>query len=107
VFYPNEHLYRVEVIDTAGNALTTIGGYGNAENRGPDSPIIDAKTGKVRPRLAEEKDLKSPFAKPEIAFAWLISVGVSDKYIYTGDSINRRMLKLKMTYAAEETCAIP
>ena len=107
VFYPNEHLYRVEVIDTAGNAVTTIGGYGNSESCGPDSPIIDDRTGKLRMKLPQDKDIKSPFAEPEIAFSWLISVGANDKYLYTGDSLNRRMLKLKMTYAVEEACQVP
>ena len=91
----------------AGNDLTHIGGYGNAESMGPDSPVIDPKTGKIRPRRQDDsKDLKSPFANPEIAFAWLVGIGVTDKYIYTGDSLNRRMMRLKTTYVAEETCEI-
>jgi DNA-binding beta-propeller fold protein YncE len=108
VFFPDTNLFRVGVIDTAGNALTYIGGYGNAESMGPDSPVIDAKTGKVRARLpADPKDLKSPFAEPEIAFAWLVGVAATDKYVYTGDSINRRMLRSKIVYAAEESCPVP
>ena len=30
-----------------------------------------------------------------------------NKYIYTGDSLNRRLLRLKMSYAAEETVPLP
>jgi hypothetical protein len=97
----------VRVIDTGGNAITRIGSYGNAESMGPDSPVIDPTTKKLRARKADDpKDLKSPFAEPDIAFAWIVGVGVTDKYIYTGDSLNRRLLKLKMTYAAEETCDV-
>ena len=44
---------------------------------------------------------------PEIAFAWLIGVSATDRYVYTGDSINRRMLRLRIAYAAEKTCALP
>jgi len=107
VFFPDLNLFRLSVIDTAGNDLTHIGGYGNAESMGPDSPVIDPKTGKIRPRRPDDsKDLKSPFANPEIAFAWLVGIGVTDKYIYTGDSLNRRMMRLKTTYVAEETCEI-
>ena len=74
---------------------------------GPDSPVIDPKTGKLRPRQADDpKDLKSPFAEPELAFARLVGIGATDRYIYTGDSLNRRLLRLKITYAAEETCEI-
>jgi DNA-binding beta-propeller fold protein YncE len=107
VFFPDPELFRVRVIDTAGNAITHIGSYGNAESMGPDSPVIDPKTGKVRAReTSDPKDLQSPFAEPEIAFAWIVGVGVTDKYIYAGDSLNRRLLRLKKTYAAEETCTV-
>jgi DNA-binding beta-propeller fold protein YncE len=107
VFFPDPELFRFRVIDTGGNAITHLGGYGNAESMGPDSPVIDPKTGKLRARGAEDpKDLKSPFAEPEIAFAWIVGVGVTDKYIYTGDALNRRMMRLKMTYAAEESCEV-
>jgi len=108
VWYPDLGRYRVGVLDTNGNLITTFGSYGNAESRGPDSPVIDPKTGKVRPRRPDDpKSLKSPFAEPEIAFAWLIGVGATDKYAYMGDSLNRRLLRAKLVYAAEETCALP
>jgi DNA-binding beta-propeller fold protein YncE len=105
VFHPDTNRYRVTVLDTAGNEIAHFGNYGNAESCGPDSPVVDPKTGKVRPRKPGEK-LESPFAKPEIAFSWLVGVGATDKYIYCGDSINRRMLRLKLTYAAEETVPV-
>ncbi len=107
VFFPDPELFRVRVIDTAGNALTHFGGYGNAESMGPDSPVVDPKSGRLRAREASDpKDLKSPFAEPDIAFAWLVGVGVTDRYVYTGDALNRRLLRLKMTYAAEESCDV-
>jgi len=107
VFFPDLNLFRVRVIDTNGNAVAHFGGYGNAESMGPDSPVVDPQTKKLRPpRPDDPKDLKSPFAEPEIAFAWLVGIGVTDKYIYAGDSLNRRLLRLKMTYVAEETCEI-
>jgi DNA-binding beta-propeller fold protein YncE len=87
VWFPDANLYQVRVIDTNGNRITEFGSYGNADSCGPDS---------------KDKQL----ARPEIAFAWLVGVAVTDKYIYTGDSINRRMLKIKMTYQAEESCAV-
>jgi hypothetical protein len=87
VFYPDLCLYQVRVVDTAGNPMLSFGGYGNAESCGPDS---------------RDKAL----ATPEIAFAWLVGVGATDKYVYTGDEINRRMLRSKIVYAAEETCEI-
>ena len=87
VWFPDLNLFQVRVIDTNGNALTKFGGYGNADSCGPDS---------------KDKAL----AAPEIAFAWLVGVGATDKYVYAGDSLNRRMLRSKIVYAAEETSEI-
>lgn len=107
VFYPDLQRFRVGVIDTNGNAIVHFGGYGNAESKGPDSPVVDPKTGKLRPRKPDDpKDLKSPFAEPAIAFSWLIGVGATDRYAYMGDSLNRRLLRAKLVYAAEETVEV-
>jgi len=84
VFYPDLGRFRVAVLDTNGNAITHFGGYGNADCAGP----------------------KSKYPKPAMAFAWLIGVGVTDKYAYMGDSMNKRLLRAKLVYAAEETCTI-
>jgi hypothetical protein len=108
VWYPDLCRFRVEVLDTNGNEITRFGGYGNAESMGPDSPVVDPQTKLVRPRRPDDpKDLKSPFAEPEIAFAWLIGVGATDQYAYMGDSLNRRLLRAKLVYAAEESCPLP
>jgi hypothetical protein len=107
VFFPDLNLFRVRVIDTAGNVLTHFGGYGNAESMGPDSPVIDPKTGKLRSRKADDPtDMKSPFAEPEIALAWPLGVGVTDRYAYIGDSLNRRLLRVKLIYTVEETIEV-
>jgi len=107
VFYPDLGRFRVGVLDTNGNAITHFGGYGNPESRGPESRVIDPKTGELRPRRPDDpKDLVSPFATPDVAFAWLIGVGVTDRYAYMGDSMNRRVLRAKLVSAAEATCEI-
>jgi hypothetical protein len=85
VFFPDTNLYQVRVVDTAGNALLNFGAYGNMDSCGPQS---------------RDKAL----ATPDIAFARLVSVGVTDKYAYCGDSMNRRLLRVKFVYAVEETC---
>jgi len=84
VFFPDLSLFRVRVIDTAGNAIMHFGGYGNPESAGPASPV----------------------PQPEIAFAWLTGVGVTDRYAYMGDTMNRRLLRARLTYVAEETCEL-
>ena len=85
VFYPDLGRFRVGVLDTSGNPITHFGAYGNADSAGPGSAV----------------------PTPEIAFAWLIGVAATDRYVYTGDSINRRMLRLRTAHAAWETCALP
>ncbi len=88
VWYPDLGRFRVCVLDTNGNEVTHFGGYGNTESYGPASK---------EPKLAE----------PDIALAWLIGVAATDRFAYMGDSMNRRLLRAKLVYAAEETCPIP
>lgn len=101
VYFADQCLFQIRVIDTAGNALTTIGGYGNADNCGPASMLVDPQTGQLRPR--QPNDLKSPFAEPDIALAWPSGVGATNKHIYIADTVNRRLLRTRVVYAAEET----
>jgi hypothetical protein len=82
VWYPDLGRFRVVCLDTNGNEIMHFGAYGNA-----DDPM-----GK---------------AEPAARFAWLIGVGMTEKYAYTGDSINRRLLRCKKVYAAEATCSVP
>ena len=58
--------------------------YGNAESAGPGSAV----------------------PRPGIAFAWVVGVAVADRYVYIGDSIDRRMPRLRITHAAEKTCPV-
>jgi hypothetical protein len=107
VFYPDLCLFQIRVLDTAGNSLINFGSYGNADNRGPESDVIDPKSGKLRPRQpTDPKNIKSPYAQPEIALAWPIGVAVTDKYVYIGDNVNNRMLRTKFIYAIEEKCIL-
>jgi hypothetical protein len=107
VFYPDMIRFRVGVLDTNGNVIAHFGGYGNADSMGPDSPVIDPVTKKVRPRRSgDPTDLKSPFAEPDIAFSWLNGVAATDKYAYMTDIMNRRILRARLVYAVEETCAV-
>ena len=70
--------------------------------------VLDSAGKFLRPRKADDpKDAISPFAKPEIAFAWIIGLAVTDKYAYVDDVVNKRVLRVKLGYAAEETAAVP
>jgi hypothetical protein len=77
VFYPDLGRFRIGVLDTSGNDLAHFGRYGN-----PDAPA------------------------GRIAFGWLTSVGVTDRFLYAGDSLNKRLLQIPLKYAAEATAPI-
>ncbi len=99
VFFPDTDLHVARVIDTAGNAITRLGGYGNADDGGEREPTAgQASSSPTRP---------TPLAPRPICFARLVSVGATDRHLYFGDSMNRRLLRAKITYAAEETVAVP
>ncbi len=69
--------FRVGVLDTNGNPICQFGLYGNGDTA------------------------------DQIAFSWLIGVAATDRHAYMGDSLNRRLLRAKLTYAAEEACPVP
>jgi hypothetical protein len=80
VFYPNLCQFRVEVLDTNGNAIGTFGRYGN----------VDAKA--------------EPGYTP---LAWTTYVAVSDTHAYVNDTVNMRVARVRLGAAAEETASIP
>jgi hypothetical protein len=85
VFFPNLGQFRIEVVDTNNNPITTFGSYGNEDSGGP----------------------KARVKKPDIPLAWPIYVTASDRWAYVADTVNRRVVRVKLNYAAEETCPVP
>jgi len=83
-FFPDACRFRVGVIDTAGNEVCWFGSYGNQDSAGPGSAI----------------------PVPAIALCWPHAVAVGDEAVYVGDRLNRRVVRVKLTYAAEATCAV-
>lgn len=107
-FFPDTVQFQVRVIDTSGNAICKFGDFGSENCMGPESPVVDPKSHRLRPPRADDPtDLVSPFAKPEIAFSWVVGVGVTDRYAYFGDTLNLRLLRAKLVYAEEGTAPIP
>ena len=82
VFYPNLGRFRVEVLDTNGNPIATFGKYGNQDSRGRGSAV----------------------PRPDIPLAWPLTVAVSETHAYVADTLNRRVVKVKLAWAAEQTC---
>jgi hypothetical protein len=86
IWMPNAATYSVQVVDNEGNLITRFGKYGNADSRG---------------------DVEgSPVRTPKIPFGWPEAVGVSYKAVYVADVASRRVVRLKKTYKAAETCAL-
>jgi sugar lactone lactonase YvrE len=86
VFYPDAGRFRVWVMDTAANQIAHFGSYGNVDSGGP----------------------KSRIPGPDIPLAWPQAVAVDDAggAVYVGDRLNRRVVRVKLNYAAEETCPV-
>jgi hypothetical protein len=83
-FFPDAGRFRVGVIDTGGNELCWFGSYGNQDSAGP----------------------KSKVPTPEVPLCWPHAVAVGDEAAYVGDRLNRRVVRVRITYAAEETCPV-
>jgi len=84
VFLPNAFRFCVEAIDAAGNRIARFGAYGNADSAGP----------------------KSREPKPEIAFGMPYCVDRDEERIYVSDILNDRIALIRLSWAAEESCAI-
>ena len=54
VFAPDTGRFRVGVLDTNGNEITSIGGYGNQDACGQDSYVLDPAGKFLRPRQASD-----------------------------------------------------
>jgi hypothetical protein len=87
LFVPDSACFCVRVLDSNFNPIMSFGGY--------DS--IDAPQGKAN----------AP--GPEISFECPLGVNVSDQaaYVYDAAPCARRTMRVKLTYTAEETCALP
>jgi hypothetical protein len=83
-FFPDACRFRCGVIDTGGNEICWFGEYGNADSAGPGSKV----------------------PTPEIPMLWPYCLAVSESHVYVGDRLNRRVVAVKLGYAAEETVGI-
>ena len=79
VFMPNCFRFCVEVLDSAGNRLARVGRYGNADDRGG----------------------------PQAHFAWPAFVSAAGDLLCVSDSVNRRVVVMKLGYSAEAQSRVP
>ena len=62
----------------------SFGGYGNYDCQGP----------------------KSKVPTPAIPLGWPVTAGASDRFIYVGDALNHRVVRVDKKYAAEVTVKV-
>jgi hypothetical protein len=79
LYIPNAITFSVSVRDNAGNEIVQFGGYGNHDCQGP---------GSAEPR-------------PDIPLGWPVTAGASDRFIYVGDCLNHRVVRVDRHYAGE------
>lgn len=85
LYIPNGITYTVSMRDNADNEIVRFGGYGNFDTQGPDS--------------------KEP--RPEVPLGWPVTASATDKYIYVGDCLNHRIVRVDRQYAAQATLPLP
>jgi hypothetical protein len=84
VFFPNTGQFRAEVVDTNNNPIAIFGKYGNQDSGGPAAKV----------------------KKPEVPLAWPLTVAVSDTHAYVADTLNRRVVKVRLAAAVEESVEV-
>ena len=40
-------------------------------------------------------------------YSWPVYVAVSDRFAYVADTVNRRVVRVKLAYVSEAACAVP
>jgi len=77
-------VYNVKVVDSAGNLITRIGTYGNADCDGPGG--------------------KNPI--PDIPLAWPLGVARHGDYLFVSDQLNACIVKCRLTYAQQKALPV-
>jgi hypothetical protein len=85
LYIPNGITFSVSVRDNADNEIVRFGGYGNLDCQGPGS--------------------KEP--RPEVPLGWPVTAGASDRFIYVGDCLNHRVVRVDRHYAAQAVVKVP
>ncbi|MBL8025933.1 MAG: T9SS type A sorting domain-containing protein [Fibrobacteres bacterium] len=83
IYVPNGVTCQVYVADNAGTNIAVFGSYGNSDSRGG---------------LAGPGEL---IAEPAIPLSWPTSVAASEDFIYIGDRINARLVRVQMDYTLD------
>ncbi|MCX7806272.1 MAG: hypothetical protein N3A38_13955 [Planctomycetota bacterium] len=85
IYVPDPGRCRVTVLDTAGDEITSFGGYGNCDSTGPGGIV----------------------PVPDIPLAWPAVVAAIPEAVYVADWLNVRVVRVKPCYAAVGECPVP
>jgi sugar lactone lactonase YvrE len=91
---PNAMTCSVLLYDNAGNLIAEIGQYGNFDSQ------------YINPDTAAGKANAPTVATPDIPLAWPTGAAFTEDRLYLNDTYNRRVVRTKFTYQAEESCAV-
>ena len=106
IFYPDMLRFRIVVLDSNGNEILHFGGYGNCDQRGTYSWLRDSKDGGLRPPASSVRRRMAPFGDPPFAFAFLNGIAVGEDHLYVTDTLNQRLLKIRLEYEDQAACPI-
>lgn len=90
LYIPNGVTCSARIVDNAGNVIAEFGQYGNFDSQWP----------------ASDAGHQPLVAMPAIPLGWPLGIGVSDQRIYVADMLNRRVVRVKPVFQAEEMCDI-
>jgi hypothetical protein len=83
-FVQDEGDYCLKVVDSGGNLIAAMGGYGNPESKGPGSAV----------------------AVPKVPFRSMHAVATTDRAVYVFDSQNRRVVRIRLEAQAAEVAEV-
>ena len=85
IYYPTSLLPQVSVMDNEGNGILRFGAYGNRDSLGGlEGDLVPTR---------------------DIPMAWPNSVDATDDYIYVGDLVNIRLLRIRKTFQLATSAA--
>lgn len=80
LYIPNAVTFSVSLRDNSGNEIVSFGAYGNYDCQGAGSKETS----------------------PAIPLGWPITAGASERFIYVGDCLNHRVVRVDRQYAVEK-----
>ncbi len=105
VWHTNLFRFRVEAADAANNTIATFGAYGNQNSQGAGKGLPAAEGG-TEGSVGKTAAAKSGPRHQDIPLAWPTYVAVSDDYAYVNDTVDMRVVRVRLGAAAEATCEV-